>query len=150
MVNDPFKPDTAGMLKGGFVLLSARCLDKATWQRSLVILRIRRLCNSQCDGNDCTERVRFDPITNLTGVYQIPGVAPGEYTIEAAAVGFATSLRTVHFTGRTRVELRPYDHEKRTTLKEGRGGAQDRRRKYRRGGGVQIGEGAAFERAHAA
>src|SRR4249919_4003618 len=33
-------------------------------------------------------------VTSLIGVYQIPGVAPGEYTIEASAPGFATSSRT--------------------------------------------------------
>ena len=33
--------------------------------------------------------------TNLTGAYQIPGIAPGDYTIEASAEGFATSSRTM-------------------------------------------------------
>ena len=62
-------------------------------------------------------------ITNLTGVYQIPGVAPGEYTIEASAVGFATSSRTVRFEvgQNARVNFALTIGEKRTTVEaEGR------------------------------
>ena len=33
--------------------------------------------------------------SNSTGSYQMPGLAPGEYTIEASAVGFATATRTM-------------------------------------------------------
>ncbi len=36
-------------------------------------------------------------VTNATGAYQIPGVAPGEYTIEASAIGFAINSRTARF-----------------------------------------------------
>ena len=32
--------------------------------------------------------------TDAAGAYQIPGLAPGEYSIEASAVGFATTTRT--------------------------------------------------------
>ena len=62
-------------------------------------------------------------ITSLTGVYQIPGVAPGEYTIEASAVGFATSSRTVRFEvgQNARVNFALTIGEKRTTVEaEGR------------------------------
>src|SRR5437764_10909099 len=38
-------------------------------------------------------------ITSLAGAYQIPGLMPGEYTIEVRAEGFATATRT------TRVEV---------------------------------------------
>ena len=57
------------------------------------------------------------------GVYQIPGVAPGEYTIEASAPGFATSSRTVRFEvgQNARVNFALTIGEKRTTVEaEGR------------------------------
>ena len=62
-------------------------------------------------------------VTSLTGVYQIPGVAPGEYTIEASAPGFATSSRTVRFEvgQNARVNFALTIGEKRTTVEaEGR------------------------------
>ena len=57
-------------------------------------------------------------ISNLTGAYQIPGVAPGEYTIEAASVGFATSSRTVRLEvgQNARLDFALTIGEKRTTV----------------------------------
>src|SRR5690349_5239570 len=57
-------------------------------------------------------------ISNPTGAYQIPGVAPGEYTIEASAAGFAISSRTVRLEvgQNARLDFALTIGEKRTTV----------------------------------